>query len=158
MTDIFHQDAFAEINRDGSKLRTYAKIKTESGFESYLMNIKTVRKRISLSRIRLSTHDLMIEKGRHSNLKVNQRTCPFCTGNVLEDELHFLLVCNIFSLLRNDLLKDAKYIFPEFETWDKGQQFKALLSDERLVNPTATYFYKALELRRFILRKHKNVT
>ena len=34
MTDIFHQNAFAEINRNESKLRTYAKIKKEPGLES----------------------------------------------------------------------------------------------------------------------------
>ena len=34
MADIFHQEAFAEINRDGSKLRTYAKIKQEQGMET----------------------------------------------------------------------------------------------------------------------------
>ena len=27
MTDILHQEAFADINREGSKLRRYAKIK-----------------------------------------------------------------------------------------------------------------------------------
>ena len=31
--DIFHQEAFTEIHKDGSKLRTYAKLKTKIGLE-----------------------------------------------------------------------------------------------------------------------------
>ena len=56
MSDIFHQEAFAEINRDGSKLRTYAKIKQEHGIENYLNTITNVERRIHLCKTRLSNH------------------------------------------------------------------------------------------------------
>ena len=115
LSDILHQEAFEEINRGGSKLRTYAKIKLELGFESYLSSIQNVEKRISLSKIRLSNHDLMIEKGRHLKLEVNQRNCPFCPVNLLEDEFHFLLTCNTFSSLRNYLFCAVKPFIPKFE-------------------------------------------
>ena len=84
MVDIFHQEAFAEINRDGSKLRTYAKIKQERGISNYLSSVTNVERRITLSKIRLSNHDLMIEKGRHQKLEVNQRNCPFCPVSAME--------------------------------------------------------------------------
>ena len=112
MADIFHQEAFADINREGSKLTTYAKIKEEKGFENYLSNIKNVERRITLSKIRLSNHDLMIEKGRHLKLEVNQRNCPFCPGNLLEDEVPFLLTCKTFSCLRNELFLRVKHFVP----------------------------------------------
>ena len=51
MADIFHQEAFADTNKEGSKLKTYAKIKEEKGFENYLSNIKNVERRITLSKI-----------------------------------------------------------------------------------------------------------
>ena len=70
MTDIFHQNAFVKINRINSKLRTYAKIKKEPGLESYLSTVTNVDKRIHRSKIRLSNHDLNIEKGRHHGLEV----------------------------------------------------------------------------------------
>ena len=157
MADIFHQEAFAEINRDGSKLRTYAKIKQEQGLENYLSNIKNVERRITVSKIRLSNHDLMIEKGRHQKLEINQRNCPFCPGNLLEDEFHFLLTCKTFSRLRNELFLRVKHFVPRFEHLPMEQQLKTLFSDGKLVNFTGIYLQKSLELRRFILTKHKNV-
>ena len=36
LNDIFHQDTFAEIRKDSSKLRTYSLIKTKIGMEGYL--------------------------------------------------------------------------------------------------------------------------
>ena len=156
MADIFHQEAFAEINRDGSKLRTYAKIKKEHGIENYLNTITNVERRIHLCKIRLSNHELMIEKGRHQGLEINQRNCPFCPGNLLEDELHFLFTCNTYSFVREELFSGIKHFFPRFEHFSKEQQMKTLLSDENLVNFSGIYILKALELRRFILNKHKN--
>ena len=76
--DIFHQEAFAKINRDGSKLRTYAKIKQEHGILNYLNTITNVERLIHLCKIRSSNHELMIEKGTHQGLEINQRNCPFC--------------------------------------------------------------------------------
>ena len=157
MTDIFHQEAFAEINRDESKLRTYAKIKTEIGIEKYLFCIPNVETRIAVSRIRLSNHDLMIEKGRHLNLEISRRNCPLCTGCFLEDEYHFLLWCKTFSPLRNELFLAAKTFFHRFEYYSREQQLKMLLSDEQIVNITGNFLRKALELRRFLIENHKNV-
>ena len=143
MTDIFHQEAFAEINRDKSKLRTYAKIKQEQGMENYLNIVRNVDRRTHLSKLRLSNHDLMIEKGRHQGLEINQRKCPFCPTNTLEDESHFLLSCKVFTFLRDILLGKRYKYFPT-------------LSDTNIVNYTGIYLQKAMELRRFILSKHKN--
>ena len=64
MSDIFHQESFAEINKEGNKLRTYAKIKLEKGYENYLSIMANVEKCTAVTKIRLSNHDLMIE-GRH---------------------------------------------------------------------------------------------
>ena len=157
MTDIFHQEAFAEINREGSKLRTYGKIKTEIGMEKYLCCIPNVEMRIAVSRIRLSNHDLMIEKGRHLKLELSRRNCPFCLGGLLEDEYHFLLRCKTFSPLRNELFLASKKVFHRFEHYSKEQQLKTLLSDELIVNITGNFLRKALELRRFLIKNHKNV-
>ena len=157
MMDIFHQEAFADINREGSKLRTFAKLKQEQGIEKYLNSISNVKGRIHLSKIRLSNHDLMIEKGWHQGQQINQRNCPFCPENLLEDESHFLLTCKTFTLLRDKLFSEATQSFPRFNYFSKEKQLKILLCDENIVNCSGIYLQKALELRRFILNKHKNV-
>ena len=64
MTDIFHQEAFNDINRTRSKLSTYGKNKNQDRHR------KILESRTTLSRIRLSNHELMIEKGSHRNVKL----------------------------------------------------------------------------------------
>ena len=156
MADIFHQEAFTDINREGSKLRTYAKLKSQRGLENYLNTITNVENRICLSKVRLSNHDLMIEKGRHLRLEAYQRNCPLCPLAVVEDESHFLLECQTFSLLRDEMFLHAKYLFTGFENLSREQKLKYLLSDDKMMTHTGTYLQKGLKLRRFLLNKHKN--
>ena len=50
---------------------------------------------MALSRLRLSAHDLKIERGRYCSLPVADRLCKSC--GVVEDELHFLDSCVLFN-------------------------------------------------------------
>ena len=63
MTDIFYQEAFLDINRTDSKLRTFAKLKTTIGIENYLISCLNLDHRVSITKLKLSNHDLFIEKG-----------------------------------------------------------------------------------------------
>ena len=76
LKENFHHDSFQEIKSDRSKLRTYGKLKTEKGMEGYLDSIKNIKDRTALTKIRLSNHNLMIEKGRHQGLEEWQTLCP----------------------------------------------------------------------------------
>ena len=113
MKDIFHQECFTEINKEGSKLRTYAKLKTTIGMEKYIDLIQNTEDRVAISKIRLSNHDLMIEKGRHLKIRKEQRFCPFCP-NIVETEHHFILNCGTFLPLRNQLVHEVGNIYPFF--------------------------------------------
>ena len=59
------------------------------------MNNRSLR--VALSRIRLSSHLFMIERGRwgKNRLRLNERKCTLC--GVLEDEFHCLFVCPRFN-------------------------------------------------------------
>ena len=85
MCDIFHQEAFEYLRKEDSKLRTYNHIKSQTGHEPYLHEIKNIKDRVSFTKLRLSNHLLMIEKGRHQKINKNMRFCPFCI-NKIEDE------------------------------------------------------------------------
>ena len=65
MTDIFIQESFTEMEGERSKLRTYKILKTRVGYEGYLSKLKNIQERTCLTKLRLSNHELMIEKGRH---------------------------------------------------------------------------------------------
>ena len=67
--DIFHQNVFENIRKENSKLRTYSLLKTEIGKEKYLDRVQNVQNRVLLTKIRLSNHTLMIEKGRHLKIE-----------------------------------------------------------------------------------------
>ena len=76
-------------------LRTYYLFKDDFCLESYLININDYVVRKCLSKLRMSSHSLEIEIGRHKNPKVpvDQRICNKCVLNVIEDEFHFLVIC-----------------------------------------------------------------
>ena len=78
MVDQFNQNAISSIQNSESKLRTYALIKSEIGMEKYLTEMKNVQLRIKYTKFRISNHNLMIEKGRYTGLKPEERSCPFC--------------------------------------------------------------------------------
>ena len=59
--------------------------------------IFVVKEEVTL--ILLSAHSLRIEKGSHQGIPRHNRTCPRCSSNEVEDELHFLLTC---SALHNE--------------------------------------------------------
>ena len=96
LKDIFYQESFADISRENSKLRTFSLLKKTIGMENYLTELQNTKERTSITKLRLSNHGLMIEKGRHLNIERNCRFCPFCP-RVVENEMHFLLECSCLS-------------------------------------------------------------
>jgi hypothetical protein len=94
-------------NNPGLKL--YNKIKSQLGHEAYL-DIPNYKVRNSIAKIRLSSHQLSIEKGRHLKISVNDRKCIYCNMNVVEDEVHFLFECSYYNeertLFMNTINKD----------------------------------------------------
>ena len=100
LIDIFHQEAFAEINEPSSKLRTYKEFKTEIGLENYLEIISCERDRINLSRLRLSNHQLMIEKGRHQKIsKEHVNTSTVISVNIINVHTHTQMVCVVWCVV-----------------------------------------------------------
>ena len=150
----FHQSCFEEINSEHSKLRTYAKLKTEIGMEKYLNSIKNITERTAITKIRLSNHDLMIETGRYKEIPVQERLCPFCDNNV-ETEQHFLLVCKTYQTHREQLFNELRMINQNLEILNEEEQFVALLNEPNTIKLVGNFLSKMLTLRRFLLNKHK---
>ena len=97
--DTYTQDWHSAINNSG-RLMTCCNFKEENKLEKYLYCIQTKRFRIALTKLRLSSHDLAIERGRHVHVPRNERYCRNCTKQTIENEYHFLLVCPKFASLR----------------------------------------------------------
>ena len=93
---------------NSNRLTSYILYKDSLAMETYLETILVNKFRISLSKFRLSSHDLAIEKGRYSNINRENRLCTYCNMNVIENEFNFLLVCPKYRHLR------IKYFKPYF--------------------------------------------
>ena len=155
LVDMFHQSAFAEISNDKSKLRTYSLMKTEIGYEDYLTQISSINDRRALTKFRLSNHSLMIEKGRHLGIDKNERFCKFCLDKV-EDEIHFLINCKTFEMHRKNLFDIANNNLYYFHRFNDKAKLIALLNNPKITQYTGSYLCKTLEIREFLLGKHKN--
>ena len=66
-------------NNEQNKLRTYRKLKEHHAQEPYLTAVKNPSIRASVAKFRLSSHKLMIEKGQHLRLKLEEQICPNVT-------------------------------------------------------------------------------
>ena len=154
LKENFYRESFEEINSEHSKLRMYAKLKTEIGIEEYLCSIKNVGNRTALTKIRLSNHNLMIEKGRHQGLRERQRLCPFC-DNKVEDEYHFIMECKTFNEFRQKLFVEITEIKNTFNLLNDAEKFIFLLSKPEAGDSISRYLNTTLQIRNFLIEEYK---
>ena len=126
------------------KLSTFRLFKTVFAFESYLYNVTIPRFRIALSRLRLSSHSLEIERGRYPPLTPrHRRYCRQCYVQDIEDEYHFILVCNKFNNIRR------KYIPVYFRERPNMHKFVQLMNtcvnDVLLCNNVSKFVFFCLK-------------
>ena len=154
LKENFHRNSFEEINSAQSKLRTYAKLKTETGMEDYIKHMKNITDRTTITKIRLSNHELMIEKGRHQGLELDQRLCPFCE-NAIENEQHFVMDCETFIVHREILLMKIRQLNNDFDNLPEDQKFHFIFTDLDALKITGAYLSKTLQIRKFLWENHK---
>ena len=113
--------------------------------EPYLINVNNSNFRNALSKIRCSSHDLAIEKGRHSKPKtaIENRLCFNC--NVLEDEIHFICKCPLYDLERNYLFDLVESKVSDFPSLDDKDKFIFFLScdDQQILTNLGKFIYKS---------------
>lgn len=96
-------------------------LEKEFSLADYLYKIDEFNTRKWISRLRLASHSLSIETGRHENIERRNRFCLLCDLYDIEDEFHFVLKCPIY----NDLRK--KYIPTYYITKPSMFKFISLL-------------------------------
>ena len=93
-------------------LEFYRSLKTDHTTSSYLDLIRGTAGRRALIKLRISNHKLMIEIGRYNQTTKDNRYCPFCGSNLIEDEVHFLFQCPTYSMIRNIFYHKVKTLIP----------------------------------------------
>ncbi len=133
------------------KLRTYKLFKNEFRLENYLLDLKDIRYQISLARFRTSSHRLRIETGRYDKpiTPVENRKCRHCDLDALEDELHFLLVCPLYSTERRVLIDKCNEFFTDFDTLNNNDKFKLIMGnkDKEIISCVAQYIHQSFNIR-----------
>ena len=153
--EIFTQSALNSI-QNLPKMRTYRLLIQSLGPEDYLLATTDVKNRVAMTKLRLSNDNLSIEKGRHQNVPLSDRSCPFCPEH-LENELHFLIKCPTYANLRARLFADVEVLCIGFSyPQDENFLFWFLLSNPIISESTAKYIRLSMELRDFLINKHKN--
>ena len=104
---------WTEAKNSSSKLQFYASIKCEFKRENYL-KLYNPEHRSCITKLRISSHDLEVEKGRYTKDPVtgsttlrDNRTCHYCKVLLLtdkvEDEHHVLNTCPLYTKSRMTL-------------------------------------------------------
>ena len=98
-----------------SKSLCYRNRKSNIKLEPYLLQVRNKKHRRMLAKLRLSDHKLEIETGRHLRPKIDQdrRICRLCNTSEIENEIHFLMHCNLykqFTRLRKDFPSSINFI------------------------------------------------
>ena len=96
----------------------------------------------------------MIEKGRHQGLQENERLCPLC-DNEIENEFHFVMECNTFDVLRQQLFIEMMGTDNVFNELDDNEKFIFILSKPEASKIAGEYLNKTLQIRSFLLENHK---
>ena len=82
----------------------YREINSTFELQSYLLKIHNSKRRQALSKLRLLSHGLLIETGRHIGIERQNRKCAFCNTNDIEDEYHFVLICPLYNDIRSNYI------------------------------------------------------
>ena len=141
-------------------LNLYVKIKNNFRMEPYLTVPIKPKYRNAISKIRASSHTLAIERGRYTTPKTprNERLCVNC--KVLEDEIHFVISCNLYENERSILFKQISSKYDYFMGLNDNEKFVLLFKSEdtQVLSWLGSFIHKSLEKRimehgSFILEK-----
>ena len=145
LDQINHIKIVGTDTRDHNKLSTYKTLKGSFTREPYLTLVRNRNQRSFLSRIRVGSHNLRIELGRHTRpvTPVEQRTCQFCSSESppchpasnrtscpsppTDTEFHFLMECPMFSAERTCFLGKIQSLNPNFATLNLAEKFQTIL-------------------------------
>lgn len=133
----------------GNKLRTYKLFKSNFSLEKYIILVKNSSHRKSLTRLRISAHDLEIERGRYKGKTPAERLCNQCSTNEIEDEIHFMTSCEKYSKHREIFYEKINKECKNFQNLNNTNKFIWLLSNEdsKVCNLVAEYVHDCFSLR-----------
>ena len=99
--------------------------------ENYLCADVNKKSISTFVKIRISSSNLNIEKGRYLNTPAEDRICKLCNSGV-EDEFHFTIICSKLQSCREEFFKDICEVVPSFINMSDFDKFKFIFSSNDL--------------------------
>ena len=131
LKDTFQQKCRSEI-ANSNRCSLYNHLHREFTMANYLNKVQIRTNRRALTKLRLSSHRLLIERGRWLKIKQENRLCTEC--RVLEDEYHVVCFCLRYAELRNRFIKPyyinspSRIKFSQLMNSDNVKDMKSLAS------------------------------
>ena len=97
----------------------------------------------------------MIETGRHKKIAASARFCSFCQMQI-EDEIHFVIKCQIYDALRKPLVEACTALKQNFNHYTDREKFIFILTTENLQSILAKFVFLAEEHRSILLQNLKS--
>ena len=145
-----------------TKLRTFNQFKEYGPVPAYITKPLSFFQRKHIARLRLGVLQIRIESGRYSRprVEVNERICPICSERriqqglepEIESEIHFLIFCDKYSILREKLFSTLNKP-ATFEMLDESTKLSILSNQPENCKPTAQFIADAFSMRSKLINK-----
>ena len=130
----------------GNKLRIYRCFKDEFCVEPYVLKVRSFAARSSMAKFRAGVAPINIELGRFLGIPAMDRMCNLCDDKV-EDELHVIIDCPMYTGLRKELFTQSQYLLEQFDTLTDIDKMRYLFTNNAICNKTAKTCRLILETR-----------
>ncbi len=125
-----------------SKLRFYRLFKENYSVENYVLNCYDKSCRSFIAQLRAGVLPLHVETGRFTRINIEDRVCNVC--GVLEDELHFIFDCTLYTDLRLTFYQSISNF--NIMSLSTNEKLKLFMTDKGVFNKFGKFirncFYK----------------
>jgi len=115
-----------ELISSNRKLCFYSIFKTDVSKSHYLEQIKNLKHRRAVVKLRSGNHSLQIESGQHCIPKLPEclRICQHCCSNQIENENHFVFHCDCYKAtrIRQQITSDIVLKYPSFSLFNSTEK------------------------------------
>ena len=114
VTDCFVQKWYTDVSNNSILSTLYTHLNTNFSFQDYLSILYSFKLRSCITRMRISAHNLFIESQRYGRNRKDrcERKCVLCSKNDIEDEYHFILICDRYNDIREKFISNFYFKRP----------------------------------------------
>ncbi len=131
---------YINVMNDEWKTNLYTKPKLRTCFfmkhyctENYVKYCMSRHQRSLIAQLRLGILPIHLEIGRFRGTQLDDRICQLCDTQEVEDEIHFVCICNLYNDLRQNMYRTVEHKHIDFYMCDNKDTFIFLVQKERKI-------------------------